>query len=237
MLIKTAIVEDETFFAESLKKMFANYAKDGEYEFDIHRYGDGLSFLSDFHSDYDLILLDIQMPGINGMETAKRIRKTDSNVLIVFITNMAQYAVEGYNVHAYDFILKPINYDNFRMKFDRICNELRHRETYETMSLINRSVCRNIRISDIKYIEVVDHDVLFHLTAETFRFRATLGDIERRLDGKHFSRCNSCYLVNLKYMSEIKGEYAVVDGESLKISRSKRQEFLSDVAAYTGGSV
>ncbi len=237
MNFKIAIVEDEKEASDTLKKMIEEYQKkDQENHFSVVSFSSASSFLFEYNGSYDLIFMDIEMPGLNGMEAAKQIREKDNHVLIVFVTNMAQYAVEGYSVHAYDFILKPINYPRFSMKFERICNELTHQNNDHFISIQVKKEVKRIRVDDIRYIEVLNHDLILHMNKECMKFRGTMKEIEQKLHEENFSRCSNSFLVNLKYITGLKGDFVLLGEESLRISQTKRFSFLSDYALYVGGS-
>lgn len=237
MNFKIAIVEDEKEASDTLKKMIEEYQKkDQENHFSVVSFSSASSFLFEYNGSYDLIFMDIEMPGLNGMKAAKQIREKDNHVLIVFVTNMAQYAVEGYSVHAYDFILKPINYPRFSMKFERICNELTHQNNDHFISIQVKKEVKRIRVDDIRYIEVLNHDLILHMSKECMKFRGTMKEIEQKLHEENFSRCSNSFLVNLKYITGLKGDFVLLGEESLRISQTKRFSFLSDYALYVGGS-
>ena len=128
--MRIAIVEDEDYYAEKLQEYLRRYTQDYGQELDTSRYANGISFLNNFKGQFDLILLDISMPMIDGMETAKRIRSTDPDVVILFVTNMAQYAIRGYEVDALDYILKPISYFPFSQRLNRAISRVKSRSRH-----------------------------------------------------------------------------------------------------------
>ena len=117
--MRIAVVEDEQEQRDLLSGYIQKFAQETNTQHTVDLFENGLKLLEDFKPEYDIILLDIEMPGINGMETAEQIRALDENVVLMFITNMAQYAVGGYSVGALDFVLKPINYTTFSIRFSR----------------------------------------------------------------------------------------------------------------------
>ena len=115
-----AIVEDEQTNANLLKEHLSRFAIENHTEINTSVFSTGVSFLNSYTPIWDLILMDIEMPHINGIETARKIRERDSEVLIMFITQMAQYAIDGYSVNAVDYVLKPVNYYAFSLKLKHI---------------------------------------------------------------------------------------------------------------------
>lgn len=237
MIINIAVVEDEEPASEALIKNISEYeSKNEKFKFKVTRFAAATEFLKN-PGGYDLIFMDIEMPEINGMEASRKIRETDDGVMIVFVTNMAQYALESYEVHAYDFILKPVEYDSFALKFARCLNNLSHKLEKKEIALVSGGNKRIVNVADITYVEVSNHNIIVHMTDGDFRMRGTMGSMENQLRGCHFVYCNACYLVNLKWVKELKGDFVVVHKSELRISHLKKPAFLSEFAKYIGGTV
>lgn len=234
---KAAAIEDESETREEIRRMIKHYSEKRGVVLDVSYFPDASSFFQDGRSDFDVIFLDIQMPGMNGMEAARLIRAQNENVLLVFVTNMVQYAVEGYEVHAYDFILKPLTFESFSMKLDRILNKLNHTSDDAFLTLSSKGCDRRVRIADILYVEVSNHDLIFYLLGQTFRIRGTMKETEQQLERHHFVRCNSCYLVNLRHVRQFSGNTVMVGDHELRVSQTKKQSFLCAFAKYAGDSV
>ena len=114
-----AVVEDDSSASQQIQNYLSLYQKGNEQEFSVTVFADGLSILEDYHPTWDIILMDIEMPLMDGMTAAKRIRELDQSVIIIFITNMAKYAIKGYEVGALDFVLKPVSYFAFSLKITK----------------------------------------------------------------------------------------------------------------------
>ena len=119
-MIRVAIVEDEAEIREQLMGYVQRYTRQYGTAFEVKTFADGLEILEDYRPAYDLILLDIEMKHLDGMETARRIRELDPEVMLVFITNMAQYAIKGYAVGALDYVLKPVPYFAFSQQLQKV---------------------------------------------------------------------------------------------------------------------
>ena len=161
-MLKIAIVEDERECQEALIEHLRKYEKEKKEAFVVRIFNDGIDILDDYSADYDLIFLDIHMKYQDGMTTAKKIREVDADAQIVFITALAQYAIEGYKVNALDFILKPVVYEQLAMTMDKVLavTSKYHKEKQLLVAEGERK-CK-ISTEDILYIEVVGHDMFFH---------------------------------------------------------------------------
>ena len=236
-MIKTIILEDEKDAADALRAYLSQYSAEKGVAFDVRSYDNAVDLLEAYDASADVVFADIQMPLIDGMSAAKKIRDRDKSVLIVFVTNLAQYAIEGYEVGAFDFILKPVDYNGFAMKLDRIARELEHRSDDVFVNLKTKDGYVRLNVARIAYVEVRAHDLIYHADGETVAVRGTLKNAASELEGRYFSLCNSCYLVNLACVKRANKTVVLNTGEELPISQGKRKQFLSELAKYMGGTI
>ena len=236
-MAKIIIVEDQAEHAQRLEQLLMAYqSRHEDCAFTVNHYNNPHRFLSEYACDADLVFLDIQMPGLNGIETAKRLRQVDSKVMLIFTTALAQYAIAGYEVQAFDYILKPLMPDMFFSKLSRALRVLNYSLPEEWIDVSTKTETRRVAVNRIRYIEVDDHDIVIHTQNEAIRHWGNLREYEQRLLPLHFVRCNICYLVNMKYVQCIHANSVLVDGRELAVSRSKRKDFLTAFAKYKGGS-
>lgn len=236
--MKVILLEDDDVQAAQLTRYLHDFQEETKtVSFLVTRYARAIALLEDYSCDADLLFLDIRLPDMDGMETARRIRQVDENVAILFITSLSQYTIEGYSVGALDYILKPVAYASFRAKMERVLRLCAHREPGAVLWLKSRNGQRRVSASEILYLESASHDISIHaVDGSVIKQWGTLTDFESQLAGDHFVRCNSCYLVNLKYVQGINGSEVLLPGVALAVSRPRRKEFLQAFAQYKGGS-
>lgn len=226
MAIRIAIVEDEEYQAQMLQRYLERFSRENHVTFSVRRFSEAVSLLDHYSPDYDLIYMDIRMPYINGMDAAYRLRALDQDVLLVFVTTLTQYAIQGYEVDALDYIVKPINYYDFALKLTRALKKL-PQEAAEGMLLVG-SENGTIRINprSVRYVEVRGHQVIYHTLNGDVQQYSSLSQVEKQLDATQFVRCNSCFLVNLQYARAVKGYTLQLDEGELKISQPKKKRFM-----------
>lgn len=233
-MIEVAIVEDEPAAAEELKSYLARYEKESGTAFAVTVFRNAVTFLAGYKPKYGIVFMDIEMPDLNGMDASRKLREVDSAVVLIFVTNMAQYAVKGYEVDALDFIVKPVAYPNFVMKIKKAVARIAANDERElNVNLVGGGVAR-LRVSRLRYAEVIGHHVVYHSEDGDFESYGTLKNIEAALDGLPFARCNNCYLVNLKYVYAVRGYVAQVGDEQLRISQPKKKDFMRALNDYIG---
>ena len=235
--VNIAIVEDEQAEAETLCAMLGRYGDEHGVNFHCRVFRLATDFLEDRPLDLDVVFMDIQLPDLDGMSAARKLRETDGRTLLVFVTNMSQYAINGYEVEAADFIVKPVEYAHFAVKLARILSRVNALpDVVIPVKTANGMV--SVAASDLKYVEVMAHDLIYHTTRGDLRsYGGGLYKVEKRLEGARFVRCNSCYLVNPRFVESVGSDTTKVGGDELKISYSRRKEYRKAIAEYLGGLV
>lgn len=232
--MRIAVVEDEKAYRNTLLTYLKEFQKETGTDIEIKEFENGNQIMWDYRPYYDAVFMDIEMPGMDGMEAARCIRKVDEQVVIVFITNVARYAVQGYEVGALDFIVKPVTYTSFKMKMQKIVRQTkRNQET--SITLIRNDEMYKIPSSSVYYVEVSNHQLVYHTDQGEFAVWKSLKSVEKSLESMHFAKCNSCYLVNLLHVQAVKIDTVLVGKDELKISRGRKNEFMKAVADYMGG--
>lgn len=235
-MYNVAIVEDDPAARENLLNMLEAYQKKRNVKINSRCFENAVLLLEGYKPIYDIIFMDIELPLMDGMTAARKLRATDTETVLIFVTNMAQYAIKGYEVDALDFVVKPVLFPIFLVKMDKAC---RVAETTKGDSVLitHDRMTERVNVSRISYIEVADHDLLFHIGKDVLRMHGTLAEIEGKLGASHFLRCNSCYLVNPRYVRGVKGYTVTVDTDELIISHPRKKAFMQGLADYYGGSI
>lgn len=234
-MIRVGIVEDDAAAIERLLSHFDRFQRTQEERFHIGAFHDGADVLADYRPDWDVLLLDVQMPRVDGMTAARRIREVDSEVVIVFITSSPHYAVSGYEVGALSYLLKPVSYASFEQEMTRILTRLRRQPRRELLFTATDGGHHRIAVDDIRYIESVRHRVDVYTLDETFSIATTLKAMEAQLAESDFLRCHNGLLVNLRHVTGIDGnDCRIRGGGRLPISRPRKKEFLAALAEHIG---
>lgn len=232
-MIHIAVVEDDSHDRARLKKCLERYEREMQQKFEITEFSDGEDIITDYTAKYDLIILDIEMTFMNGMSAAQRIREMDSDVELIFVTNMPQYAIQGYKVNALDYMLKPISYFSFTETMNKALKRIGNSEK-KYVVVATKGGKMKLDISGICYVEVLDHLLLYHTTDGTYEARGTLKDTLSQLDERFFS-CSRSFVVNLDYVEHYRGNDLTVNGDILAMSRGRRNAFLDALNVRMNG--
>ncbi len=233
---KVAIVEDDKRQYQVVFDLLKEFAKGEDIEFLPVYFPDGVDFLNQFDGSFDLIFMDIEMPRLDGLSVSSKLRLIDSNVPIIIISHSAKYAVRGYYVQAFGYLVKPISKTDFDFLLKKAINEI-NRKKNSFLLLESKSGIQKVHTKDILYIEVVNHYLSFYLADGTsLRKRGKMTDYADRLEKAGFSRCNECYLVNLAFVTKIDAtkNLVYVKNNALSISRLKKKNFIEAFTNFLG---
>ena len=234
---KIIVVEDDDECRKMLVGYIERYCSDECVSTDIITYPSADDFLAEYKNDADMVFMDICMNGTDGMTASRKMRLTDPKVMLIFVTTMAKFAVEGYEVNAFNYIVKPVDYYEFRLKIDKAFKTLT--DGRDKIRIMANGEQHWFNRKDIIYVEVANHYLNFRIKdGKKLTVYGSMTQLEKTLSFNMFARCNACYMVNLSYVTGVKGfELELATGEKLQISQSKRKQFVQKLAKYFGGGV
>lgn len=236
-MLEIAIVEDEESYRNTLCEYLRKYETETEEEIHISVFTDGDEIVENYAAKFDIILMDIEMQFMNGMEAARKIRESDTSVIIIFITNMAQYAIQGYEVDALDYVLKPISYFAFSQRIKRAVGRMKKREEHY-INIVSKNGVNKVAISEIGWIESEGHRQTYHAKDQVYESTLhSMKEIEKQLEDYNFYRCNKGYLVNLAHVKAIRDGWAILTNGQVMISRAKKSDFQKALTTYAGETV
>ncbi len=230
-------IEDDPAEEAALRELVERYATSHNVELDLAWERSSFDFVG-AETHYDLVFLDIDLPGINGMETAALLRGYDSQTPIIFVTNLAQYAVKGYEVDALDFMVKPVGYQDFCLRMNRALRVVR-RNAEKVVAVATSDGTHLVDEHDVSYVDIVDHEAVFHMVGgEELRSRVTLKSLEQALSPERFARVSNNALVNIGSIRRVGRDSLTMDtGDEVFFSRSRKQTALEAIGRYVGASV
>ncbi|AUA36340.1 two-component response regulator VirR-like [Clostridioides difficile] len=236
-MIKIAVCEDEKETQLLIEDYLENILKDISIEYEIQKYISGEELLESNLKDIDILLLDIKMEKLNGMDTARKIREVDDEMEIIFVTSLIDYVQEGYEVRAYRYLLKPIELEELKKHVLTCIKDIEiNKESHITIK--NKSNTYKIYLNEIKYIEVQKKDMLIHTINKNFDIKYSLGKIEKELNPYKFIRCHKSFIVNLRYVENIKPNAAILEsGEEVPISRYRYKEVKEKFLKFLGDTI
>lgn len=233
-MIRIGIAEDDPASAALLVDYLRRYEREHDEQFAVTTFPDGEDVVAGYRPDFDILLLDIEMPRLDGFSAAERIRLVDPTVVIIFITNMTQYAIKGYEVDALSYVVKPVPYFAFAQEIKRSVARLRRQSADYLLLQVEGGLVR-VPTDDIVFLESAKHRTTVHTVDGRHSVVAPLKALEAQLEGKHFFRSNSGYLVNLRHVLGVHGNSSLlVGGHDLLVSRSRKKAFLAALTDYLG---
>lgn len=229
MKLKLAICDDEQTQIEYVTSLASSWSERVGHTCEVCAFPSAEAFLFAYEDDkaYDILLLDIEMGTMNGVDLAKTIRQTNDTVQIIFLTGFPDFIAEGYEVSALHYLMKPISEEKLHAVLDKAAANLAKSEkrlyvTYDRQTDF-------IPLSQITYIEAQKQYVEIHTSDALYRMKSSLADIESKLD-EYFFRCQRSFIVNLRYVTRIKNDCVVLkNGAEVPISRGMAEKIGKEI--------
>lgn len=236
-VIRVAVVDDDQESRELIQNYLARYEHENGIQINIETFTDGSELIASYQPRFDILFLDVDMHNLDGLASARIIRETDPAVVIIFITNMAQFAVKGYEVDALSYLVKPVFYFAFCQQVARAMDRLKQNLDEYVLFNVGGELMR-VNLSEVTYIESVKHHLLIHTLSDKIQITGTLKDITKRLENHGFFRSNSFLLVNLRHVVSFRNQVSTLTGGTeLPVSRSRKKPFLEALTRYFGGQL
>lgn len=232
MQLKIAICDDDASQREYLLELVGLWAKKNRHLAKVRQYAGAEEFLFAYseEKDFDILLLDIEMPKISGIELAKTVRRGDEAVQIVFITGYYEYFSDGFDVSALHYLIKPVDKGKLYPVLDRAVKHLAYRQRHVLISTSEGDI--KVSLADILYVEAENVHVVIHTEQGNYRTRTTLGRFMEQLDDTFFKTHRS-FVVGLKYITKItKTEITMINGDVIPISRGMYNEVYAALIKY-----
>lgn len=197
-------------------------------------YNDGLKLLSVISEEgksFDLIFLDVDMPGMNGIDTAKAVRAYDKNVIIVFVTSYSQYALDAFDCEAFHYLVKPVSNRKITELITRVEEKLGRSLVYHSIKLKGKTI--RLPVSDIFYVECLRKHVIYHTEDRSYDTIGNISDAYRSLCEYNFIQIHQGYIVNMEKIADFDDKFVILDnGKKVEMSVRKRKETLLRYAEF-----
>lgn len=231
---RVLVVEDDADEAQEVCALLARYGHAHALDVQISWLRTAVDVIAGERS-FDLILLDIGLPGISGMEAAELLRAFDPVTPIVFITSLANYAVRGYEVDALGFVVKPVTYSGLSLYLDRAVRVWRV-NAGRRVTIPTREGTRIVPLESVVFVEVRNHELVWHLDAgEPLSVRGSLKQVEERLSEAPVTRISKSHLINMNKVCSVQRDIIrMSSGDELVISRSRRRQTMARLTSYLG---
>jgi len=232
MKLKIAICDDDTAQRNYINHIVSQWGQKNRHLLEIKEYPDAKSFLFAYETekDFDILLLDVEMPEISGIQLAKDVRRENSTVQIVFITGFYEYFSDGFDVSALHYLIKPVDAEKLSPVLDKAVHNLTHRQRSILLATSEGDI--KISLADIVYVESENVYVVVHTPQATYRTRISLGKFAEQLD-ETFFKIHRSYIVALKYIKKItRTEVTMSNGDNLPISRGLYDAVHSALVKY-----
>ena len=230
-MIHIAICDDEKHMSDQIRAMASDFFRKKNREIRLRTFLSGEELLND-EGQIDILFLDIQMKGMDGLETARKLRAGQFRGFLIFITVLKEMVFQSFEVQAYDYLVKPVDEKQFEKTMERLYVSMQN--VGEDSLLVQKGYeGRIIREEEIVFCEIIDRKIYLNLASgEVVDYYERIENLETKL-GSHFFRCHRSYLINLKHLKGYKNGTACMDnGKEVPVSRLRSREFSGVVLQY-----
>lgn len=226
-----AVIEDDNVAFENLSNMLNRFSNEFKQDFEIKWFKSGEEFLETIDIIYSIIFLDVDLPGINGLEIAKRIRDVNNVSSLIFVTNLAKYVQFGYEVDAVSYLIKPIEYNSFSLVFNKAINKYLSNTANDFIIKIPGGM-EITSLDKLMYIEIMFHKLNYHLIDKNIEKTGSLKSIEKIVLDRGFIKCHNAFIVNPKFIERVDKNDLIINGDRIPVARNRRKEVLDKLSDY-----
>ena len=233
-MLRIALVDDNEEDLSLIRSYLDRYFAEEPREYAVTSFADGEDLLLREVGTFDVVYLDVEMRWSNGIDIARSIREKDRDLVILFVSRIAQYAVEGYSVDALDYLLKPVGYEAFAVKLRKALRHIESRSA-RRIRLSQGGDYRWVSTDEIRYVEAFGHNLLYHTTDGEFRTTDTIGAATEPLRPLRLPQCSPLCLAGPRRAPAAAGDALLLGQERISISRRRRKELVDALLRYHGG--
>lgn len=224
-MFNIAVVDNDLSSFSNIKDYIEKISKENELGFNITHYPNGMEFLLAYRPVFDIVILEVEIPRVNGLQIAKSVKEIDPDALIIFMATLSKYAINSYECGAFDYILKSVTYDTFKERFIRAINAIVKQRKKEIIIPIRNGFLRTDILS-IDYIESMGHKIVIHLNGEKYTAYGKISNVLNSLPKNTFFQTNRSYLVNLRSVRGLDENYVLVGMDRIPLSKGRRGDFI-----------
>ncbi len=233
-MINIAVCDDEKCMSEKIEKMAVDFFKKKNTDISVVKYSSGEELLKS-NERVDILFLDIGMQGMDGIETARRLRAHGYNGFLIFITVLKEMVFQSFEVQPFDYLVKPVQEEHFEQTMERLFHSMQDRQSPEKVNLLVQKGCESniISFQDIICCEIINRKVYLYLVSgEVIDYYERIEKLEKKLDGRFF-RCHRSYLINMDHLKSYRNNTAyMAEGKEIPVSRLRSKEFSKIILHY-----